>query len=194
MNEPLQTTLIDIVRFLEKERVPFALIGGQAASLRGQARVTADIDIVIAADVETALALVPGLDQSAFKPLVGDVAEVVQRAFILPLRHRQTNIKVDLAIGLSGFEQQTVHRAEKLELVGHQIPVATAEDLIIMKTLAGRPQDDQDVLGLMIVQGERLDWEYCETTAAALGEAVGIDLAGRLRTLRSQAALPPRQE
>jgi len=184
VNDPLQTTLADIVQFLEDEGMSYALIGGQATSLRGQERVTADIDMVLAADVAGALSLLPRLDDSPFRPLFDDVADVVQRAFILPLRHRDTNIKVDLAIGLSGFEQQVVARAELLDVAGCKLPVATAEDLILMKTLAGRPRDEQDLRGVVAVQGATLDWDYCESTAAALGEALGIDLLSRIRAIR----------
>lgn len=186
MNEPLQTTLVDAVRFLQEEGVSFALIGGQATSLRGQERVTADIDMVIAADVEGALSLAAKLPRSAFKPLFDDVEEVIERSFILPLRHRATNIKVDLAVGLSGFERQTVARAEPLEVAGCRIPVATAEDLIIMKALAGRPRDDQDLQGMVIAQGAKIDWAYCESTANELGQAIGLDLIARIRALRQQ--------
>jgi hypothetical protein len=95
-----------------------------------------------------------------------------------------TDVKVDLAVGLSGFERQAVTRAERIEIAGSMISVATAEDLIIMKVLAGRPQDDQDVLALLVAQNEFLDWDYSLKTAGDLGEAVGQDLAGRIRTLR----------
>ena len=186
MNEPLQTTLVDVVRFLQEERISFALIGGQATSLRGEERVTADIDIVLAADVERALSLLGKLPHSDFKPLFDDVSDVVQRAFILPLRHRMTNIKVDLAIGLSGFERQTVARAELLDVAGCRLPVATAEDLILMKVLAGRPRDEQDLRGLVIAQGANIDWDYCESTATELGEALATDLVSRIRALRRQ--------
>lgn len=54
-----------------------------------------------------------------------------------------------------------------------------------MKALAGRPRDDEDLRGLVIAQGANIDWNYCETTAATLGEAIGVDLAGRIRALRS---------
>ena len=180
MHEPLQQTLVDAVKFLDAERVPYALIGGLAVSLRGQPRMTADVDMVILADVPRALALVRALEVSNFKPLFDGVAEVVQKAFILPLRHRVTNVKVDLALGLSGFERQTLARAERLPLAGAEIAVATAEDLLIMKVLAGRPQDDQDVQGLVIAQGKHLDWNYCLHLAAELGEALGQDLVARI--------------
>lgn len=184
VNEPLQITLADVVEFLSSNRVAYALIGGLAVSLRGQPRVTMDVDIVVAVEMERALELISSLQSSKFRPLFDDVGEVVARSFILPLRHRTTNVKVDLSIGLSGFERQAVARAEVRQLAGIAVRVATTEDLMIMKVLAGRPQDDQDLRGLMVAQDEYIDWEYCQQTASDLGEAIGVDLAGRIRALR----------
>jgi predicted nucleotidyltransferase len=185
VNEPLQTTLADVVSFLQVKNIPYALIGGLAVSLRGETRVTADVDIVIAADVERGLSLIGELEGSNFRPLFTDVAEVVAKAFLLPLRHRDTNVKVDIAIGLSGFERQIVERAELLDLAGTRVAVATAEDLLIMKVLAGRPRDEQDLRGLVIAQGSRLDWDYCLRLATELGSALELDLASRVLVLRS---------
>jgi predicted nucleotidyltransferase len=184
VNEPLRITLADVASFLQAEGIAYALIGGLAVSVRGQPRMTADVDLVIAADIERALALVASLPQSRFRPLFQDVEEVVTRAFLLPLRHRSTNVKVDVAVGLSGFEQQAVARAEPIELAGSQVKVATAEDLLIMKLLAGRPQDEQDIRGLLVAQANRLDWDYCLKVGSELGDALGQDLAGRVRALR----------
>jgi hypothetical protein len=187
VNEPLQVTLADAAAFLEKEGIAYALVGGMAVSLRGQPRVTADVDMVIAIDVDRALALVGRLGQSKFQPLFDGIEEVIERAFILPLRHRSTHVKLDLAIGLSGFERQSIARAQPVEVAGSQISVATAEDLLVMKVLAGRPQDEQDIAGLVNAQGERLDWDYCLAVATELGESLGQDLAGRINALRSDS-------
>jgi hypothetical protein len=184
VNEPLQTTLADAVNFLRHEGVPCALIGGMAVSFRGQPRVTADVDLVITADVERALRLTAALGGSRFKPLFADVTDVVEKAFILPMRHRSTNVKVDLALGLSGFERQLVARAQPLDLGSTIAPVATAEDLLITKVLAGRPQDDQDARGLLMAQGAQLDWAYTLKTASDLGDALGQDLVGRITSLQ----------
>lgn len=184
MNEPLQTTLADAAGWLRSQNVRFALVGGLAASLRGQTRTTADVDMIIAADAKRAMALAESLDASPFKPLFHDFARVVETSLILPLRHRSTNIKLDLALGISGFEQQAIARAEIVEMAGTTVPVVSGEDLLIMKVLAGRPQDDQDVRGLVIAQGDRLDWEYCLRVGGELGEAIGQDLVGRIRILR----------
>jgi hypothetical protein len=184
VNEPLETTLADIVTFLERNRLPFALIGGQASSLRGEERVTADIDLIVLVEIDQALALLPEFAATNFRPLFADVAEVIQRAFILPLRHQLTQIKVDLAIALSGFERQAIARAERLVFAGCRVPVATAEDLIIMKALAGRPRDDDDVRGMFVAQGDRLDWNYCQNMADELGRSIDVDLLRRITELR----------
>lgn len=58
MDKPLQTTLADVIRFLNESQVSYAMIGGLAASLRGEPRVTADVDLVLGVDVDRALELV----------------------------------------------------------------------------------------------------------------------------------------
>lgn len=186
MNDPLQTTLIDAVDFLNREDIAYALIGGMAASLRGQPRTTADVDLVVAADARRALDLLGRLDQSAFRPLFDNVAEVVERSYILPLRHRTTGIKVDMALGLSGFEQSLIDRAERVDIAGSKISVVTAEDLLILKVLAGRPQDEQDAHGIAAAQSQRIDWDYCLSVAQELGDALGQDMASAMRRLRDE--------
>jgi len=108
VNEPLYTTLADAVDLLESQRIAYALIGGLAVSLRAQPRFTADVDLVIAADVDRAIKLAAALEGTSFTPFFQDVTDVIEKAYILPLRHRSTNVKVDMAVGMSGFEQQTI--------------------------------------------------------------------------------------
>jgi hypothetical protein len=184
MNDPLQITLADAVEFLELHHIAYALVGGLAVSLRGQPRVTADVDMVIAIDLDRALQIVDELNNSKFAPLFSGVADVIQRSFILPIRHRDTGVKVDLAIGLSGFEQQAIQRANIVEVGGCPTKVATAEDLVIMKVLAGRPQDEQDLAGLVVTQSSSFDWDYCIHVARELSEVLGQDLVKRVIALR----------
>jgi predicted nucleotidyltransferase len=186
VNDPLQTTLADAADFLNSEGIAYALIGGMAASLRGQTRTTADVDLAIEAAVSDAIAITERLDGTRFKPLFDRVAEVIEKSFILPLRHRTTNIKVDMALALSGFEQTLIRRAEPLDIGGTTISVVTSEDLIVMKVLAGRPQDEQDARGIVASQAERIDWEYCLRIANELGDVLNQNLAAPIRAMRDQ--------
>jgi len=129
-----------------------------AVSLRGQPRMTVDVDLVMATDVEHALGLARGLSMTAFKPLFDSVEDVIGAAFILPLRHRMTGVRVDLAIGMSGFEREAIARATHVHIGETSAPVVTVEDLLVMKALAGRPQDEQDIRGCRSSRrGDRLD-------------------------------------
>ena len=186
MQEPLQACLIDIIRLLESRGLTFAVIGGLAVSLRAEPRFTADIDIVVAADLLDPPDLLSYTPGSTFQPLLEDEAETFQEfQHIVPLIHTPTGTKVDLAIGLSGFEQQAVERAEVIPLFGQPVRVVAAEDLLLFKVMAGRARDDQDATNLLLRQGSKLDWEYLTETAAGLDEALAMGISERLDELRA---------
>ena len=88
MEQGLWLTLVDAIAVLESRSIKFALIGGLAVSLRGQPRMTFDVDLVILADIEQALQLARKLSDTPFEPLFAGVEQVVSTSFILPLRHR----------------------------------------------------------------------------------------------------------
>ncbi len=187
MSNLLQQTLNEIVDHLEREEIDYALIGGFAAALRGRTRVTDDIDLVVSLDPNSAMEFSASLDTHSFEPLFPEFEQVVRSAFLLPLRHRTTGISLDLAIGVSGLEQQVIARATLVDIGGRQIYVATADDLIVMKTLAGRPQDEIDIKGIVAANRMTIDWDYCEDVASQLQQAVAIDLVDKIRNLRSKA-------
>jgi hypothetical protein len=55
---------------------------------------------------------------------------------------------------------------------GTTVPVASAEDIIVMKLLAGRPKDVEDVVAIAAAQGERLDIAYIRQTLRELEQAL----------------------
>lgn len=58
--------------------------------------------------------------------------------FVLPVRHQDTGIRVDLVFSTTPYERQAIARATRVELAGVAVPFATAEDLILHKLFAGR--------------------------------------------------------
>ncbi len=180
----LNVALADLTCWLRSEKIPFAVIGG----VRGEPRFTADVDVIIGLELDDALQLIHRLPGSHFEPLFADIAEVVRTSFILPLRHSETGVKVDAAIGLSGFERNLLARATEMELAGVVAPVATVEDIILMKLVAGRPRDAEDCEKLTQKHGIRLDWPYLSETAQQLEEALAVDLTVALHELRERHA------
>jgi hypothetical protein len=184
MTDAIQRTLADLGRALRASRVPFALIGGIAVAVRGTPRFTADIDIVAALDVEDAIAFLARLSATPFEPLFPEAEEVVRTTYILPLRHRTTAIGIDMALGVTGFEQTLIARAEKVRFGRMFLPVARTEDLLLLKLMAGRPRDEEDARGIVARQAPRLDWDYLLAVGAELSRALAMNLVPQLRRLR----------
>ena len=55
-----------------------------------------------------------------------------------------------------------------------------------MKVLAGRPQDHQDISGIIAIQGSSIDWAYCESVAHHLAEVMEMDLVLMIQRLQKR--------
>ncbi|HLF02500.1 MAG TPA: hypothetical protein VI547_11030, partial [Anaerolineales bacterium] len=68
---------------------------------------------------------------------------------------------LDLMLADTGYDEILISRAKEVELApGKRVRVCTAEDLIIQKIIATRPQDMVDVEAVIVRQAERLDNAY----------------------------------
>jgi len=63
--------------------------------------------------------------------------------------HIASNMEVDLVLAGSGLETMALDRATRLSLDGVDVPVAHPTDLVVMKILAGRGKDLDDVRALL---------------------------------------------
>ena len=184
MSNQLIGVLARFSKELEARNLRYALIGGLAASIRGRVRATEDVDLILMCSLDQALDFVESLRQSDFAPLIDNYQEIARSALLIPVVQQTSGTQLDLAIGLSGFEHEIVERADPMMINDVEIFVATAEDLLLLKLLAGRPQDLQDIEGIVEIQSDRIDWQYCVETAKRLEAAVSIDLVERLEKLR----------
>jgi len=117
---------------------------------------------------------------------VPDPITFAMRTRVLPLVHRATALPLDLVLAESPLEEEFALRAIPLDLGGVVVPVATAEDLIVMKVLAGRPKDIEDARGLVGAQRNKLDVQRIRTLLTQLEEAIdSVDLVGTFESLWS---------
>lgn len=184
VNEQFDDAIIRVANLLKHHDLAFALIGGLASSIRGRLRVTADIDIVVDCEVSAAVSLLNQLDKKSFRPFVEDAEISIRQFYVLPIVDVDSGTPIDLAIGASGFEKMVVQRAWTPE--GYSIPVATAEDLLLMKIMAGRAQDISDVKGIVELHQDTIDWDYCIEIAGQLQEAFDFDLVEAIKDLKSE--------
>lgn len=148
-DDHLRETLADLMRWFSAERLEATVIGGIAAGLQGQPRLTEDVDaVVVDADAE---ALITSGKLYGFATRNADALEFSRRTRILLMRHR-SGVDLDVSLGALPFEKEVIERARVIDAGGLQISVAAPEDLIIMKALARRPQDIADIAGIIEVQ------------------------------------------
>ena len=190
MDRELSETLRRVKQLLESRGIRYAIIGGIAATVRSPVRVTEDVDVVMGCELEDAQSILEDLtsggpDSERFEPAFDGVEDLIRTAFLLPIVDRQSGIRADICVGLTAFERQAVERATAEVLGGITIPVITGEDLLVMKLLADRPKDQQDIGGIVETADETFDWDHCRRLTEEFDREAGLNLTERLDGLRA---------
>jgi predicted nucleotidyltransferase len=134
--------------WFESEEVPYTTVGGMAVSLLGQPRATQDIDVVVWLGERSWDSFVSAGESRGFVRRIPDVLEFAARTRVILLRHGD-GVGVDVSCGALPFEQEMIERAQVVEVGGVKVKVPTPEDLIIMKAVAQRPKDLNDIEALL---------------------------------------------
>jgi len=172
MRSPVADLVADAAAAFAETGVDWYLFGAQAAILHGVARLTADVDITVRlSDATSPEMLARALARHSFELRVSDPA-FVKTTSVVPFLHRQTALPLDVVLAGPGLEERFFARAESRNIEGVPVRVASAEDLIVMKILAGRPKDFDDVVAVLASYGTRLDEPYVRSTLQLLEGAL----------------------
>jgi hypothetical protein len=145
----LLAALADLVKWLDDTKMPSMIIGGVAASVLGRPRLTQDVD---------ALAILPEADwanavssaaRHGILPRVENALDFARRSRVLLMRHAESGIDIDITFGRLSFEQTAIDNSEVHDIGGLRVRLPRVEDLLIMKAVARRPKDLQDIEGLL---------------------------------------------
>jgi hypothetical protein len=178
-----------IARALETLGIRYSVGGSIASSMGGEPRSTLDVDVVTELSAGSIPQLVEALGQRFYVPLDA-LRRAVRDKSSANLIDNATSIKVDLFI--AGGTQLDASLLDRRVLVtiggrGETLYVHSPEDILLQKLrwfrLGGERSDRQwrDVLGLVQVQGPRLDVEYLRRWAEQL----------RVADLLEKALAPP---
>ena len=179
--------LLDAARevdgFCRRQGWRHCVIGGMALLRWGEQRMTKDVDLTLLTGFGGEERFIAAL-LAEYTPLVPRPMEFALRNRVLPLQTK-AGFKADIALGGLPFEESAVARAsDYVYAEGVVLRVCSAEDLVVMKAFAARPQDWIDIEGLLIRQRGQLDWNYVYaqlTPLAKLKEEP--ELVTRLRAL-----------
>lgn len=182
------TAAAEITSFCAGRGWRACVIGGLAAIRWGRPRATRDVDF----------SLWTGLgEESPFvEALLAEFQSRIPTARQLALDNRvllisaSNGVPVDVALAGIAFEERMLDRATSHSYArGISLPTASAEDLIVTKAFADRPQDWSDIEGMLARQKAKLDWQQIRQELVPLCELKEApDIPNRLQRLRDTLA------
>jgi len=167
----LGDTLAVLAAVFDERELPWFVFGAQAVAIRGAPRATQDIDVTVEVGRERLPELMRALESRGIHHRYPDIAdELLASGKVLPMSH-PSGMEVDIVLAGSGLESLAMGRATRVSVEGVEVPVAHATDLVVMKVLAGRGKDLEDVRALL-ASGD-VELEEARDLLGQLEEALG---------------------
>lgn len=187
MNDVLAAAA-ELQSFFQEKQWTYCIIGGIALGRWGEPRTTRDVDVTLLTGFKDEGIYVEQLLER-FRPRREGAKEFALQNRVLLLQ-ASNDIGLDVALGRLPFEERLTKRASDQDVGGDvSLRIASANDMVILKAFAGRPQDWIDVEGIVIRQGRNLDWDLIVSELAPLCELKeSPDTVERLLQMRDQAA------
>ena len=158
-----ERSVIKTIRFLEKEKVAYFVLGGLAVGVLGEPRFTLDIDLDIFVEREDLGIFLKRAKDGPFQFNVR--AAMVNVEKFGTFRIFCDGVQVDMILASTALEKSALQRRKQLALFSKKTFFPTAEDLILLKLIPGRPKDLIDVESVFLRHKDRLDSGYLKRWA-----------------------------
>lgn len=171
-------TLLDVlqrvVSILSEESVPYMVTGSFATAYYAHPRATQDIDLVVEASENALERVAARLKEVGYYVSPEAVREAVEHEGQFNAIEPETGWKIDFIVRKSRpFSIQEFDRRTRVEVLGLELPLATAEDLVIAKLewakLGGSEIQLRDVQKIVRTRWEELDRSYLNHWIGELG-------------------------
>ena len=181
--EPFRAAIESVQRLLHKSNDRGVIIGGIAVGFLGRPRFTADVDAVFLLSTKNISQFVKLARAEDIFPRIPDAEDFARKNRVLLLRHNPTETDVDISLGILPFEEEMVERGSTKTFAGLSIRLPTPEDLVIMKAIAHRPKDLDDIRTIADKYPD-LDRKRIEEWVRSFGEALELpDLWNQIKPL-----------
>jgi len=108
--------------------------------------------------------------ETGLVPLRKDPEDFVGRTMVLPVLDEASSVRVDFIFSNSLFEAEAIKRAKTRKILGLDVSFVSPEDLIVLKVIAGRAVDLDDVRSV-ILRNKDLDLDQIRKWLAEFDRA-----------------------
>jgi hypothetical protein len=161
--------------FLERESVPYRVVGSMASIVYGEPRFTNDVDILIELPHEKIEALCREFPPPDFYDSEQAVRDAVERRHQFNILHIPSGLKTDMILSTeTEFGKLDISQGQRIESEGfYSALFASPENVILKKLLyfkeGGSDKHLRDCASILSIQGDRIDRDYLSQWAARLG-------------------------
>ena len=181
--EPFRAAIESVQRLLHKSNDRGVVIGGIAVGFLGRPRFTADVDAVFLLSTNDISQFVKLAQAEDIFPRIPEAEDFARKNRVLLLRHKPTETDIDISLGILPFEEEMVERGSTKTFADLSIRLPTPEDLVIMKAIAHRPKDLDDIRTIADKYPD-LDRKRIEEWVKSFGEALELpDLWNQIKLL-----------
>jgi Nucleotidyl transferase of unknown function (DUF2204) len=158
VSDEMRKALKEATDAMHHHKVPYALIGGIAASYRSQPRFTKDIDFLVKVPQLVLPSLLEDLRCRGFEfDTTATIGEWTQHHMATLSYH---GIRIDWLKALIPAYLHILERATEEPWLDQPVRIASAEGLILLKLIAFRSQDQLDIENLVAANADGLDLDW----------------------------------
>jgi len=145
----------EFLRFLNKHKVKYCIVGAYAVGLYAQPRYTKDLDILVEPTAENGENIIKALKDFGFESLGLEASDFTEKKEFIQLGYEP--IRIDLITSIKGCTFDEIWQNKKLEQYGKQkVYVIGLEELVKSKKSSNRPQDRSDLEALSIFKDKKI--------------------------------------
>jgi hypothetical protein len=153
---PLFAAAAELQSFATGQGWRTTIIGGLAVQRWGEPRQTRDVDVVLLTGFGGEEHFVDRILER-YTPRRPDARQFSLERRVL-LVTDTNGIPLDISLAALPFEERVVNRSSAYGFApGVELSTCSAEDLVVLKAFADRPQDWLDIQGIVVRQGRALD-------------------------------------
>jgi predicted nucleotidyltransferase len=156
--------------------IEHVLTGALALAVYGYARATKDIDVVVLVPAVRLPAVFEIARRHGFTGEDRELISQIRARTFAQMKLGPTTL--DVIVPVLPYHERIVRRAQRVEIAGRAVPLVTAEDLFVIKSVWHRPKDVADLQ--VLARKEGLDAGYIRETLASLvppGDPVHAEVA-----------------